>query len=223
MKVVKKGSSIDIGYKNKIMYYDVNINFKNSGGIISYIGDNGSGKSTFYKTLKGIIPPATGWVPDALKNRIAIISDYIHIPQEVFVKDIVDCFFKSHQDLNLLSDFDFSYIVDQVEPLLNIKIRKLSSGQLRLIEVFFAIISNKDILILDEAENALDQYNKNIFLETIKKISEQGILILHTSHNRDDVTFLGGDMYMLNSQKRDIQYIGKNLSDYDIKQKIMGG
>lgn len=71
---------IDVGYKSKILYRDVKIDFPKNG-IISIIGDNGSGKSTLYKTLVGSIPSLSGSVPKEFSKKCAIVSDYVHIPE----------------------------------------------------------------------------------------------------------------------------------------------
>ena len=78
---------VDIGYKIPL-YSDVDITIK-KGDIINIIGENGSGKSTFYKTLIGSIPPLKGLIPEEIKKNIATISDYISIPNELKVSDVL--------------------------------------------------------------------------------------------------------------------------------------
>ena len=80
--------TLDIGYPSNLLYSDVSISVPDHG-IISFVGDNGCGKSTLLKTLAGIINPMRGVVPSELLNMNFMVSNYISIPEEVKVKDIM--------------------------------------------------------------------------------------------------------------------------------------
>ena len=82
--------NISIGYsKTNMLYKDVHLSIE-IGKIYNIIGENGAGKSTFYKTLIGAVPPLEGSVPMELKKKIAIVSDYVSLPDELYVNDILD-------------------------------------------------------------------------------------------------------------------------------------
>jgi len=75
--------NLSIGYsKTNMLYKDVHLSIE-TGKIYNIIGENGAGKSTFYKTLLGAIPPLEGNVPVQLKRKIAIVSDYVSLPDEL--------------------------------------------------------------------------------------------------------------------------------------------
>lgn len=82
--------NISIGYSaSDILYEDVELEFK-TGEVNNIIGENGTGKSTFYKTLIGELKPLSGTVPLEIKKNIAIVSDYISLPLELKILDIED-------------------------------------------------------------------------------------------------------------------------------------
>lgn len=98
-------------------------------------------------------------------------------------------------------------------------------GKLRCI--FYVFSSDKSIIILDEACNGLDYKNRDFFLDCIKELSSKnGVTILHTSHNLEDVITLGGQVFLLDKDKRKIHtYQGElrqdNLNHF--MKNILGG
>lgn len=195
--------NLSIGYsKTNMLYKDVHLSIE-TGKIYNIIGENGAGKSTFYKTLLGAIPPLEGNVPVQLKRKIAIVSDYVSLPDELYVNDILSFIGKRHVK-NVKKNYERIYEI--IDSLKGQMIKKMSTGQKRMLEIFTILSSDKEILILDEACNGLDYKNKEYFLKNIKQLSEQnGVTIFHTSHNLEDVVELGGAMYVLDKYSKRIQ------------------
>jgi len=192
---------IDIGYsKSLVLYKDINMSLS-KGDIINIVGENGSGKSTFYKTLIGEIPALRGEVPTEIKKNIATISDYISIPYELLVSDVVDFIGKESTEKIKAKYIDIYQIVMDYKGQ---KVKTLSSGQRRILEIFSVLASGKSIIILDEACNALDFKNKDIFLTQVKKLAGSGVIIFNTSHNLEDVFYLGGTIFVLSKEKKSI-------------------
>lgn len=70
--------NISIGYEvNKTLYKDVEISF-GMGEINHVIGENGTGKSTLYKTLIGELKPLGGTVPDEVKKILQLFQIIYH-------------------------------------------------------------------------------------------------------------------------------------------------
>lgn len=208
---------VDLGYKKNVLYTDVDIDIPDKG-VISFIGDNGSGKSTFYKTLLGIIPPLQGEIPKEFVNKIAVVSDYVNIPTDINIKSILDLLGTHKIDYAKKTYTDLhKYIVD----IQTCSINKLSSGQRRLVEIYAALASGKKVIIIDEAANSLDYKNRKLFLSQVKLLSENNVLFLHTSHELEDVIYLKGRIYGLFKEQKSIkQYYG----DYTVEniRKYLG-
>lgn len=191
--------NLDIGYSNHIFYKNLTLKIP-SQGIISIIGGNGSGKSTLYKTIMGIIPPIQGKIPLDFKKKCAIVSDYVHAPEENNVKDLLNLVTSTEgTDSNKYPEL-YSYFSN----LANTKVKYLSSGQKRILEIFLVLLSGKTIIILDEASNALDFENKDLFFHYVKKLSSQGILFFHTSHDLSEVLSLTKEIYFLDKDKGEL-------------------
>lgn len=123
--------NISIGYRQCPLYENVSIEIK-EGTIVHIIGENGSGKSTFYKTLLGEVPPLSGEVPNKIINSIAIISDYISLPNELLVKDLL-VFIGKEKRQNMKEHY--GKLFDVVSHFTNQQIKSLSSGQRRILEI----------------------------------------------------------------------------------------
>lgn len=210
--------NLSIGYKRHILYKNINLELPNCG-IISFVGDNGSGKSTLYKTLLGIIKPISGNIPLKFQSRLAVISDYVHLPLEPKVKDVLNLLGK--HKINIMKEH-YNKLHNYIISLQKQRLSTLSSGQLRIVEIYTALCSGKDIIILDEASNSLDFKNKELFLAQVKELSSK-ILFLHTDHELDNVVFLNGDIYgLFKSQKKIEKYNGENNAE-KIKQFLQYG
>ena len=72
----------------------------------------------------------------------------------------------------------------------NEKLKNLSTGQRRRVELAAAFILNADLMILDEPDVGLDEEGKMIFEELVKERAEMGTTFLITSHNLTEVSNL---------------------------------
>lgn len=206
--------NLDVGYKKNVLYTNVNLIFPNHG-IVSFIGDNGSGKSTIYKTLLGMIEPIHGYVPEELGLYGAIVSDYVHIPDEVKVEEVLILL---GDERNNYVNKNYKDLYEYVIALKNQKIKTLSSGQKRVVEIYAVLSTKKKYIFLDEATNALDFKNKQLFLNHVKNIAEKDVLFLHTTHDLEDVSYLGGKIYgLFKSKKKIVEYIHNKPSTDELR------
>lgn len=66
-------SHVDLGYDGHVIVKDLNMEIE-QGAYISVIGQNGSGKSTFIKTMLGLVRPVSGKIRRSLSERASDIS-----------------------------------------------------------------------------------------------------------------------------------------------------
>lgn len=183
--------TLDIGYPANLLYSDVSISVPDHG-IISFVGDNGCGKSTLLKTLAGIINPMRGVVPSELLNMNFMVSNYISIPEEVKVKDIM--LLLGNENCNYVKN-KYGNIYQFVEKLERQTVKKLSSGEKKVVEIFSSLALHKKYLLLDEASNALDITNKQFLLDALISVSQKDIVVFYVSHNLNEIIKLNGEVY----------------------------
>ena len=164
----------------------------NKGECIALIGPNGSGKTTFIKSILGMVVPDSGFITFNGKN---IVHDWMYrqyigyMPQigrypenmtigQVFkmMKDIRKTKEKNNQaDEELVAAFG-------LDRLLHKRMRTLSGGTTQKVSASLAFLFNPDVLILDEPTAGLDPLASEILKEKIIREKSKGKLVLVTSH-----------------------------------------
>lgn len=155
---------------------NLNIEF---GSKININGSNGSGKTTFIKTLLGLIEPIDGNITIGTDVKIGYISqDTIIDDKNISVYDfIIDGFEDVDRSLifTLLNNFGFNYD-DR-----NKKYSELSPGQRTRVNLAKIALHKINVLILDEITNHLDKEALDLIYELVE--SYPGTII-SISHNR---------------------------------------
>ena len=212
--------TLDIGYPENLLYSDVSISVPDHG-IISFVGDNGCGKSTLLKTLAGIINPMRGVVPSELLNMNFMVSNYISIPEEVKVKGIM--LLLGNENCNYVKN-KYGNIYQFVEKLERQTVKKLSSGEKKVVEIFSSLALHKKYLLLDEASNALDITNKQFLLDALISVSQKDIVVFYVSHNLNEIIKLNGEVYCFIPKFKTIRKIqNEELIDNRFKDLITFG
>ena len=161
-----------------------------AGQCIALIGPNGSGKTTFIKSILGLVVPDKGEIVFNGKN---ISKDWQYRSQIGYMPQIgrYPDNMTIGQLINMLKDirkhdckqFDEELITDfQLNKMLDKRMRTLSGGTRQKVSASLAFLFNADVLILDEPTAGLDPLASEILKEKIIREKQKGKLILITSH-----------------------------------------
>lgn len=191
-------NNVFCGYGEKTVIK--NISFKlNSSEILCVLGPNGSGKSTLFKAIMGLLPLEKGEVlidnnkiENMTRKDIAKAIGYVpqaHIPYFSYrALDMVLMGRTAHLGIfNSPSKKDV-HIAEKVFDLLGIThlqnkvFTEMSGGERQLILIARALAVQPKILIMDEPTNNLDFGNQIMVLNHIKKLADNGIGIIMSSH-----------------------------------------
>ena len=189
-----------VGYQKPLtLPFDLHIEENKWLGII---GENGIGKSTFMKSVLGIIKPISGTIKVFGQNpgkQNSIIS-YIPQEREINVTDLMSgvTLIKSsyagwHYGLPLLDrklnsrTFELLELVGATE-YQNQPFNTLSGGQKKRIFLAQALINQPKLLLLDEPLADLDPKAKQHFIEAMKEIHDhQSLGLLIISHDMHEI------------------------------------
>ena len=166
---------------SKKIFDNLSISFKKKESI-GLSGESGSGKSTFVNLIAGLIKCDTGNIKIDEKNLEEInINNFQkkigYVPQQTFLLDdsirnniafgVNRDNYKDKDMYKILDIVQLNQFVinlkDKLETIVGERGTKLSGGQIQRIGIARALFINPELLILDEATNALD-------LETEKKL-----------------------------------------------------
>lgn len=191
----------------------INMDFS-KGNIIGIIGSNGSGKSTLFMNLMGILKPTSGKIlfrdkeikfdKKSLYNLRKEVGIVFQDPEkQIFYSRVYDDIAFSLRNIGL----DESTINSRVNKSLravngvdfiNKPIHFLSYGQKKRVAIASVIAMENDIVLLDEPTAGLDPISTKAIVEIIKKLSEDNIKIVISSHDMNLIYEICDYIYVLN-------------------------
>jgi len=211
LRIVELGFAYPNG--NQI-FTEVNFSLK-KGEIFTILGPNGAGKSTLLNCIGNLSEPTQGGIfleKDNIKDlslrqfamRIGYVPQ-IHQPTYAFtVEEFVamgrtpylSAFKKlSLQDQRMIEE---AMELVRITDLRNKAYTQLSGGERQLVTIARAIAQEPDFILLDEPTAHLDFGNQIKTMKLVKKLSDQGYGVIMTTHNPDQVFFIGGRVGVLN-------------------------
>lgn len=181
-----KIKNLTFGYQNNLIFNQTSLVLPDNGVIILK-GDNGSGKSTLLKIISGELfnddikleynhITIDEKNKDYLTSRITYISQtnnfvsFLNASENASLNDLINK--KGIKPLTLLDDNKFK----------NKKETQLSNGEKVLITLERAINENKNIILLDECSDFLDDYNTNLLINNINALSDKSLIVI-VSHD----------------------------------------
>ena len=198
-------------YPGCIANDNVSLEFE-SGKIYALLGENGAGKSTLVKILSGVIQPDNGQIflnnkvlklnspIDAKKNKIGMVFQHFNLFEtlSVFENLIID---SNESRINLRKNINiimkkYNFVIDLDIPVLN-----LSAGQKQKVEILRCLIRNPEVLIMDEPTSVLTEQETDELFSSLKKFSEEGILIIYITHKLKEVMSLCDEVAVMRKGK----------------------
>ena len=151
------------------------------GQIVSLIGPNGSGKTTLVRTILGLIEPAAGRVVRQPGLRIG------YVPQRLAVDRSLPM--TVSRFLGLTRRHRHAEMFDQLEALgvgdlADRAVQDLSGGEWQRVLLTRAVLSDPDLLVLDEPAQGVDVVGQNDLYAHIRRLRDRlGCGVLLVSHD----------------------------------------
>ena len=151
------------------------------GEIVTVVGPNGSGKSTLVRALIGLVRPSGGTVRHRDGLRIGYVPQKLHI--DAALPMTVGRFLSLPRPVARPRARAALQRVG-VPDLMDRQMARLSGGQFQRVLLARALLSDPDILILDEPTQGLDQPGVSSFYRLIEEVRvETGVAVLLVSHD----------------------------------------
>lgn len=189
-----------------------NISFDiNRGDVVAIIGESGSGKSTLLKSIYGLLKTDSGEIFFEDKRVKGPDEQLIpgHKQMKMVTQDFsLNIYAKVYDNIaSQLSNTDLKTKAEKtlammehlrILSLQHKKIIELSGGEQQRVAIAKAMVSDTQVLLLDEPFSQVDALLKNQLRADIKRIAaETGVTVILVSHDPADGLFLADQLLIL--------------------------
>jgi len=209
--------------------FDVSLEVS-KGEIVCILGRNGAGKSTTMKSVMGLAPPRQGSIRFQNRDITGVKPHQIARMGMGFVPDDRRVFFDLTVEENLEisergvekpNSWDRYRVYEFFQPLKHIRSRKaglLSGGEQQMLTIGRALVTNPDLLLLDEPTEGLAPILVGMLEDHILALKDSGLTILLAEQNQKTALNLSDRGYILDNGA--IRYQGK-IEDLRQNEEIL--
>ncbi|TWP50120.1 ABC transporter ATP-binding protein [Lentzea tibetensis] len=174
------------------------------GEVFAVLGPNGAGKTTTVEILEGhrvrdggevhVLGQDPGKAPRTWRSRIGVVLQTANDAAELTVAESVRHYAKYYADPR-----DPDEVVDLVglTDKAKARVRTLSGGQRRRLDVALGIIGRPELVFLDEPTTGFDPEARRQFWALIRELADEGTTILLTTHYLDEAEALADRVAVL--------------------------
>ena len=192
------------------------------GEAYGLLGPNGAGKSTTMKLLCGLLKPSEGevifkgkpWSRDTL-NKIGVLIESPAIYGNLTAKENM----LIHACMLGVSENEITRVLKllKIDKTGKKKVSNFSLGMKQRLGIAIALLGNPDLIILDEPTNGLDPIGIQELRDLIKRLNENQITVLVSSHNLAEIQHIASYIGIIINGK--LKYEGE-INDTDDLETI---
>jgi branched-chain amino acid transport system ATP-binding protein len=223
-----EAENVSAGYGMIQILWNVSFKIKEKE-IVSIIGPNGAGKTTLVKTIMGLLPAKTGTIQfngehienlppyEIVKKKVSLIPEGRDIFPRMSVEENILLGAYTIKDKQRVKDSQER--IYQIFPVLRKKERSLaqtlSGGEQQMLVIGRSLMSNPELLILDEPSLGLAPIIVAKVLDTLRQINDEGVAVLLVEQNIRDSLNIADRAYVLEEGKIIIEGEGRELLSND--------
>jgi ABC-2 type transport system ATP-binding protein len=179
------------------------------GEILCILGPNGAGKSTTINIMTGVLAKSSGEISfngqpveqqlRSYKQSLGIVPQDITLYEELSPEKNI-AFFASLYGLHgkvLKKAVDDALVFAGLEQRRHDKVKTFSGGMKRRLNIACAIAHKPELVIMDEPTVGIDPQSRNHILDSIKKLKDQGMTVIYTTHYMEEVETIASRIIIL--------------------------
>ncbi|PWK03934.1 ABC transporter ATP-binding protein [Tumebacillus permanentifrigoris] len=173
-----------------------------AGESFGLLGPNGAGKSTIISMICGLVTSDRGDVrvggesvkqnPLVVKQKIGVVPQDIALYPTMSARENLLFWARMYG----MKGAEVKRRADEVLEIIGLSDRAkepigtFSGGMKRRTNIGAALMHHPQLLIMDEPTVGIDPQSRNYILETVKRLNEDGMTVLYTSHYMEEVEYL---------------------------------
>ncbi len=201
-------------FGNRVAFEDVSFEIA-YGEVFGFLGPNGAGKTTTVRTLGTLISPTSGSATVAgirlapengveIRQRIAIMPETPGLYERLSVAENLECFADLYEvpepSARIERALDAVRLTDRARD----QCGTLSKGLRQRVALARALLSDPEVLFLDEPTAGLDPVASRDVHELIAELGRSGVTIFLTTHRLEEAERLCDRVAILNTTLRTI-------------------
>ncbi|MHB1434138.1 MAG: ABC transporter ATP-binding protein [Streptosporangiaceae bacterium] len=183
------------------------------GEVFGFLGPNGAGKSSTMRMIGCVSPPSRGELSifglDPVRDGQAIRSRLGVVPQE----DTLDVELTIRENLLIYGRYfgmkrevirertarllEFVQLTERADD----EVEPLSGGMKRRLTIARSLISDPDVLLLDEPTTGLDPQARHVVWDRLYRLKQQGVTLVLTTHYMDEAEQLCDRLVVMDGGK----------------------
>jgi ABC-2 type transport system ATP-binding protein len=183
------------------------------GETYGLLGPNGAGKTTTISMVAGLIPATSGTVTVVgeritassigPKRHIGLVPQDLAIYPELNARENLSYFGR----LQGMDRSDLKSRIDEILELIGLadrakeQTKKYSGGMKRRLNIGVGLLHRPQLLILDEPTVGVDPQSRNSILESVERLSTEGMAVLYTTHYMEEAERLCDRVGIIDSGK----------------------
>ena len=198
-------------YNKKKVIEDLSFELQ-SGEIMGLIGQNGSGKTTIFKTILGLVKKESGEIKINGKsidgkskdylNSIGTIIEYPTFYESLTARQNLMLISSLYDEVNLSKEDLLNYLhLVGLDNSVDCKVSSFSLGMKQRLGLAQVLIHQPTILLLDEPFNGLDPIGIKEFRDLLIELSKKGVGIVISSHSLEELSKLVDTVTIINQGK----------------------
>jgi ABC-2 type transport system ATP-binding protein len=188
-----EATEVSVWFGPKVALTELSCSF--GPGVAGLLGPNGAGKTTFMRAITGLLPVSAGRLrvaggdprrDRAVQRSIALVSEDEAVPGAVSARELV----RYVADLHRVADRGASERALATVGLLDVADRAVgtfSKGMRQRTKVAAALVTDPEVLVLDEPLNGADPVQRANLIELFRRLGAEGRTVIVSSHVLNEV------------------------------------
>ncbi len=164
-------------------------------GLWMLVGANGSGKSTLFRLISGVIRPNSGKIFCSMKPTLVYQNPDHQLLMPTCKSELMLCVPKSIHYSRVIDLIQSALERVNLSEMLDRPIHTLSGGQKQRLAIAGAIVSNSNLLLLDEPTALLDPHSQNSVLKVVQKLTSSAVnpvTAIWVTHRLEELVYCDG-------------------------------